>query len=117
VTTQAANSTEAVLARHFQAFLARDLEGIMKDYTPNAVVFAPNGPAAGSEAIRAGFAGLFGMFTPEVMANVKVTRQDISGEYAYVLWSALPVVPFGGDTFRVSGGKIVAQSFVGQMGP
>jgi ketosteroid isomerase-like protein len=110
-----ANSTEAVLGRHLQSLMARDLDIIMKDYANNAVMLTPNGPAEGKESIRAVFKGLLDIVTPEVSANFKLIRQDIHGEYAYILWSVAPVVPFGGDTFHIHNGKIVAQSFVGQI--
>ena len=111
-----ATTTEAVLKQHVQALLSRNVDSLMKDYSRDSVLFSPNGAFKGLESIRAGFTAVLGMLTPEAMANMKVIRQDIDGEYAYVLWSALPAVTFGGDTFRVHNGKIVMQSFVGQMG-
>jgi ketosteroid isomerase-like protein len=111
-----ATTTEAVLKQHIQALLSRNVDSLMKDYSRDSVLFSPNGASKGLESIRAGFTAVLGMMTPEAMANMKVIRQEIDGEYAYILWSALPVVPFGGDTFRVHNGKIVMQSFVGQMG-
>lgn len=110
-----ATGTEAVLKQHVQALVSRNLDSLMKDYSRDAVVFSPNGASKGLESIRAGFTAVLGMLTPEVMANLKVIKQEIDGEYAYILWSALPAVAFGGDTFRVHNGKIVMQSFVGQM--
>jgi ketosteroid isomerase-like protein len=109
-------TTEAVLKRHLQAFVSRNLDSIMRDYAPDAVVFSPNGASKGLESIQASFKAVLGMMTPEAMANMKVIRQEIDGEYAYYLWSAVPAVPFGGDTFHIHDGKIVMQSFVGQMG-
>ncbi len=110
------NSTEAVLGRHLQALMQRDLDTVMKDYASNAVIFTPSGPARGHQQIRAGFEGLLAAMTPEAFANFKLIKQDVDGEYAYVVWSAFPVVPFGGDTFHVRNGQIVSQSFVGQIG-
>ena len=109
------NSTEAVLGRHLRALMQRDLDSVMKDYASDAVIFTPTGPARDTESIRAGFAGLLGMMTPEAFSNFKLIKQDVHGEYAYILWSAAPVVTFGGDTFHVQNGKIVSQSFVGQI--
>jgi ketosteroid isomerase-like protein len=110
-----AKTTEAVVMQHVQALLSRDLDNIVRDYSHDAVVFAPMGAFKGHESIRAFFAeALKGVLTPESMANLKVISQNIEGEYAYATWSALPVVPFGGDTFRVRDGKIVMQSFVGR---
>jgi ketosteroid isomerase-like protein len=117
MTTRNARSIEAVLAHHNQAFLARDLDAIMQDYTNDSVVFTPNAAEKGLESIRAAFTRFLGRFAPEVLKNMKVARQDIAGEYAYVLWSAPPAVISGGDTFHIRNGKILGQSFVGQFGP
>jgi ketosteroid isomerase-like protein len=108
--------TEAVLKHHVQAILAGNLEDIMKDYSDESVLFTPQGAYKGRENIRAAFKGLLGVFTPELAAKMKLIKQDIDGEYACALWSAAPTIPFGGDTFCVRNGKIIMQSFVGQMG-
>ncbi len=109
-------TTEAVVGHHVQALMAGDIDEIMKDYTEESVVFSPNGTVKGLTAIRGSFTAIVGMLTPEVMGNMKVIKADNSGEYSYTLWSALPAVTFGGDTFHVRNGKIIKQSFVGQMG-
>jgi ketosteroid isomerase-like protein len=108
-------TTEAVLQHHVQALVSRNLDSIMKDYCDDSVLCTPNGTFKGLDSIRSNFTALLGMFTPEVLANLKSIKQDIVGEYAYVLWSALPAVTFGGDTFYIRNGKIMLQSFVGQM--
>jgi ketosteroid isomerase-like protein len=112
----AANTTEAVVGRHIQVLLSRDLDGVMKDYTQDSVFFTPNGVAKGLENIRAVFEGLLSTFPPELTANFKVIKQDINGEYAYHLWSMLPAVKLGSDTFHIHNGKIVMQSSVFQPG-
>lgn len=111
-----ATEIEAVLNHHVQALISRNIDNIMEDYTDDSVVFTPTATFKGLQGIRAGFTAMLGMFTPEVLANMKANKQEIEGEYAYVLWSALPAVPFGGDTFYVHDGKIIMQSFVGQLG-
>jgi ketosteroid isomerase-like protein len=112
----AKKTTEAVLQHHVQALVSRNLDGILEDYTDDSVLFFPQGAFKGLKNLRAAFTAVLGMLTPEALANMKVIKQEIDSEYAYVLWSALPAVTFGGDTFRVHNGKIVMQSFVGQMG-
>ncbi len=116
MTTTTLSTTEAVLGQHVQALIARDIDAIVSDYSDDAVVFAPNGVFKGLENIRAFFTGALGMLNPEAMNNLAVSKQEIDGEFAYVIWSALPVISFAGDTFCVRDGKIVLQSFVTQMG-
>jgi ketosteroid isomerase-like protein len=111
-------TTEAVLQHHVRALMARKLDELMKDYCEESIVCAPMGTAKGLKEIREGFAQVLKeMMTPETMANMKTIKQDINGDYAYVLWSALPAVPLGGDTFHVHNGIIMMQTFVGQTNP
>jgi ketosteroid isomerase-like protein len=114
--TAAAVTTETTLAQHVQALMSRDLDSIMEHYTEESVVFSPNGVSKGMANIRAFFAGALQLLSPEAMGNMKVIRQDFDGEYAYVLWSALPVLAFANDTFHIRDGKIVAQAFSTPMG-
>ena len=107
-----AKTTEAVLKHHDEALVSRNIEGIMEDYVDDSVIFTPSGSFKGLDAIRANFTGVLQMMAPEVMANMKTIKQDIDGEYGYVLWSAAPAIPFAGDTFHVHNGKIVMQSVV-----
>jgi ketosteroid isomerase-like protein len=116
MTTTTISTTESVLGQHIQALISRNLDAIISDFSDDAVVFTPNGAFKGPENIRAFFAASLNMLTPEAMNNLAVIKQDIDGEFAYVLWSAVPAVSFAGDTFCVRGGKIVLQSFVTQMG-
>jgi ketosteroid isomerase-like protein len=110
-------STEAILGHHVQALMSRDLDSIMEDYADNAVMFSPNGTFKGPEGIRACFMATLGKLMPEVIQNMKVIRQEIDGDYAYVFWSSAPSIPLGSDTFCVRDGKIVMQSFIAQIKP
>ena len=114
--TTSTSTTEGVLGQHVQALVSRNLDSIVQDYTDDAVVFSPNGGFKGHENIRAFFTAALEMLPPEVLNNLKVIKQDIDGEYAYVLWSAEPGLAFAGDTFCVRNGKIVMQSTVFQTG-
>jgi ketosteroid isomerase-like protein len=107
-----ATAIEAVLGHHVQALASRNIDEILKDYAPDSVIFSPNGASKGLESIRAAFKAFLGMLTPEAIANMKMIRQEIDGEYVYVIWSALPAITFGSDTLRIHNGKIVMQSVV-----
>ncbi len=109
-------TTVFVLGQHVQALVSRNLDAIMADYSHDAVIFSPNRAFKGPDNIRAFFTASLNMLPPEATNNLAVIKQDIDGEFAYVLWSALPVISFAGDTFCVRNGKIVLQSFVTQMG-
>ena len=103
-------STEATLGRHLQAF-GRGVDEIMRDYTNDSVLFTPDGPLAGLQAIRAFFDGFLRSSPPELLRAMTVTRQDVRGDVAYIMWKAEPFIPLATDTFVVRDGKILAQSF------
>jgi len=106
----AKTTVESVMQHHGQALLSGNLDELLKDYTKDSVMFTPMETYKGPERIREAFAGLTKMLPPEALANFKITKQEIQGEYAYVLWSALPTFPSAGDTFHVRNGKIIMQS-------
>jgi hypothetical protein len=45
-------STKDVLDHHLKCFGEGDLEGILADYSSDAVLFMPNGPLKGPDAIK-----------------------------------------------------------------
>ena len=112
-------STKDVLDHHLQCFGARDLDGILSDYAPGAVLFTPDGPLKGADAIRPLFQGMFAEFgKPGAAFSMK--QQSVEGDYAYILWTAETadnVYEVGTDTFVVRDGKIVAQSLAGKITP
>ena len=114
--TTSASVTESVVTQHVKTLVTRNLDAIVNDYSADAVLFAPNGAFKGKENIRAFFEAALGMLPKEATDNLKVLSQSFDGEFAYVLWSALPAVGFAGDSFCVRDGKIVMQCFVTQMG-
>ena len=102
--TGAQQASEYEVVQH-----AKDLDATMEDYTEESVAvgnLAP-GPSVGLTAVRELFRQAMEMFTPEMIANLKTARLDIVGEVAYVVWSALPAIPFASDTFVVRDGKIL----------
>jgi ketosteroid isomerase-like protein len=109
-------TNEAVMQHHGQALLSGNLDELIKDYTRDSVLFTPAETFKGLERIKAAFAGMMKMLPPEAIANFKVTKQEIQGEYVYLLWTAPPAVPFAGDTFHIHNGKIMMQSVVFSAG-
>ncbi len=112
-------STKDVLAHHIKCFFEFDLEGILSDYAPAAVLFTPDGPLRGADAIRPLFQAMFAEFgKPGAAFSMK--QESVEGDYAYILWTAETadnVYEVGTDTFVVRDGKIVAQSFAGKITP
>jgi len=112
-------STKDVLDHHLKCFDEGDLEGILSDYAPSAVLFTADGPLRGVNAIRPLFQAMVAEFG-KPGATFSMKQQFVEGDHAYILWSAETadnVYELGTDTFVVRDGKIVAQSFTGKITP
>src|SRR3989304_1146772 len=105
-----ATTTEAVLQHHVQALMSGNLDELLKDYTEESVFFYPQGTSKGLKNIRAAFTSMQKMFPADLLSRIKHIKQDTQGDDVYVLWSAPPEIPFGGDSFCVRNGKIMMQS-------
>ena len=83
------------------------------------MLFTPDGPLKGADAIRPLFQAMFAEFgKPGAAFTMK--QQFVDGDFAYILWTADTadnVYEVGTDTFVVRDGKIVAQSFAGKITP
>jgi ketosteroid isomerase-like protein len=112
-------STKDVIDHHLKCFGERDLQGILSDYAPDAVMFTANGALRGVDAIRPLFEAMIAEFAvPGATFHLK--QQSIEGDHGYILWDAETadnVYELGTDTFVVSGGKIVTQSYTGKIAP
>ena len=112
-------STKDVLDNHLKCFGEGDLNGILSDYAPGAVLFTPDGPLRGTNSIRPLFQAMIAEFGKPA-ATFSMKQQSVEGDYAYILWTAETaenVYELGTDTFVVRDGKIVAQSFTGTIAP
>jgi ketosteroid isomerase-like protein len=118
-TTKEMALTKDVLEHHLKCFGEGDLTGILSDYAPGAVLFTPDGPLRGANAIRPLFQAMIVEFgKPGAAFSMK--QYSVAGDYAHILWTAETadnVYELGTDTFVVRDGKIVAQSFTGKITP
>src|SRR5215510_4349246 len=111
-------STRQVVDNHLKAFGERDLEGILSDYAPAAVLFTPRGPLKGA-SIRELFVSLLAEFS-KPGATFSLDHLSVEGDYAYILWTAETAdnaYEAATDTFIVRDGKIAAQSFAARITP
>ena len=110
-------STKDVLDHHLKCFGEGDLTGILSDYAPGAVLFTPDGPLRGTDAIRPFYQAMFAEFG-KPGAVFSMQQESVEGDYAYILWTAETadnVYEVGTDTFVVRDGRIAAQSFAGKI--
>lgn len=112
-------STKDVLNHHLKCFAEGDLNGILSDYAPGAVLLTPDGPLRGTDGMRPLFQAMIAEFAkPGAAFHLK--QQDVEGDYAYIRWTAETadnVYELGTDTFVVQDGRIVAQSFAAKITP
>ena len=112
-------TTGDVLDQHLECFTDNDLDGVVADYSSDAVLFVPGKPLKGPDAIKPFFQAFFSEFA-KPGASFSMQQQYVEGDYAYILWSAETAdnsYEAATDTFVVRNGKIVAQSFAAKITP
>ena len=112
------HSTKQVVDNHLKSFAERDLDGILSDYAPDAVLFTPQGLLRG-KAIRELFEALISEFS-KPGSRFTLDHLSVDGDYAYILWRAETadhLYEAATDTFIVRDGKIVGQSFAARITP
>jgi ureidoacrylate peracid hydrolase len=116
---QKKRSTAEVLAHHFKCFADRDLDGIMADYSAEALFFTPEGALRGAEAIRGVFEKLLNEFA-KPGASVTSKKRLVEGEYVYSVFTAETPdnsYELASDTFVVRNGSIQMQAFTANVQP
>lgn len=109
-------STQAVLEHHLEAFYL-GIDAIMDDFTDDSVIITSSATYRGLLEIRAFFTALIEGLPAGFDEAVKILRQEIVGEVAFLLWEAKPWFPFCTDTFVVRNGKIAYQTFATVTAP
>lgn len=103
-------STEAVLQNHLRAATV-GVDAIMQDYTEDSVLITEDATHRGLAAIRGFFTALFEQLPAGFFEAMQMTRREIVGEVAYILWERKPIISRATDTFVVRNGKILFQTF------
>lgn len=112
-------STQSVIDNHLKCFGERDLDGILADYAPEAVLFTPQALLKGPEQIRPLFVALLAEFG-KPGASFRLNHLSVDGEHGFIVWSAETadnVYELATDTFVVRDGRIATQSFAGKITP
>lgn len=117
--TNSTNSTKDVIENHIRSLRERNLDAVLDDFAPDAVLFTPSGILRGRSQIKALFEGLLEEFGKPAASETLHTA-NFEGEHAYLIWSgetAKNRYEFATDTFLVRNGKIVTQSFAAKITP
>lgn len=110
-------NVETVLLRHLKSFQDNNLEAVISDYTNKSVLITPASTYTGVEEIKGFFVNLMDHF-PKQGSSFQLDKMEIEGTLAFILWHAKTpslIVPFATDTFIIKDGKILQQTFAGQL--
>ncbi len=111
--------TKKVLDHHLQTFQQNDLEGVMADYTEESILVTPDRTFTGLVEIRENFVGAF-QAMPTKGTTMTLIKTAVSKDVAYMVWKATtPTLEFkyATDTFIIENGKIVRQTYAGDVAP
>lgn len=101
---------QEIFQHHAVALMAGDIDGIVADYSDDAVFISPNGAQHGKEGVRAAFTALLADL-PDAKWDVPV--QVFDGNVLFITWSAVSSATRatdGVDTFVFDGDSITAQT-------
>ena len=101
---------QEVFQHHAEVLIAGDIDGIVSDYSDDAVFITPEGALHGKDGVRQGFEQLLGD-VPN--ADWDVPTQIFEGDVLFIEWSAKAAetrVEDGIDTFVFRDGLIRVQT-------
>ena len=113
--TVATDVTETILDNHLKSVAAGDLDAVLSDYAPDAVLYTPEGAVRGLEELRRFFRRFLATLPGGFVENFEMLRRHVEGEVAYIAWRSAGTVALGTDTFIVRDGKIVVQTVAAQV--
>jgi ketosteroid isomerase-like protein len=103
-----ARTPQEIFQHHAEALIGGDLEGIVADYSDDAVFITPQGVLRGKDGIREAFSRLLNDL-PD--AHWEVPTQIFEGNVLFIEWNAhakttratdgIDTFVFGGDHIRV----------------
>ena len=112
------SDTEAVVRNHLQAFLdQKGIGAIVRDYDDDARFISEGRTYHGRLEISDFFEDFIASLPPQAINRFSLRSLRVEGDMAYITWSVGHEIPQGTDTFVVSNGKIVSQTFAMYTAP
>ncbi len=112
------SDTEAVVRNHLQAFLdQKGIAAIVNDYDDDARFISEGRTYHGRPEISDFFEDFMASLPPQAINRFSLRSLRVEGNMAYITWSVGDEIPLGTDTFLVSNGKIVSQTFAMYAAP
>lgn len=111
--------TKQVLEHHMQTFAKNDLEGVMADYTEESILVTPDRTFTGLAEIKENFVGAF-QALPTIGTTITNIKSVATKDVGYIVWKATtPTLEFkyATDTFIIRDGKILRQTYAGDVAP
>lgn len=102
----------AVFDHHLTAFIERNMQENLADYTEDSVVIIPNTIFRGKAEIEGLFGALFKEFAQEG-SKFELTEKRVEGNIVYISWKASTPdneYRYATDTFLIEDGKIKIQT-------
>lgn len=106
-------STTAVLDRNTRAFAARDVDGLMENYTDQSVLITQEATYQGKAQIRAFFDQLVAEFDSRE-TTFTMQQRRVRESIAFIAWTAeTPARRYelGTDTFYIANDRILYQTY------
>ncbi|MBO6920419.1 MAG: nuclear transport factor 2 family protein [Rhizobiaceae bacterium] len=101
-----------VFDHHLTAFIDRNMEENLADYTEDSVVIIPNKIFRGLDEIEGFFGAIFEEFA-QPGSTFELTEKRVHGDTVYISWSAETPdnkYVYATDTFLIKDGKILTQT-------
>lgn len=108
--TASTRSPQEVFQHHAEVLIAGDIDGIVSDYSDDAVFITPAGTLHGKDGVRQGFEKLLADLPN---AEWDVPTQIFEGDVLFIEWNARSQstrAEDGIDTFVFADGRIRAQT-------
>src|SRR5260370_27736593 len=112
-------STAELVDHHLKCFAARAMDGVLADYSADAVFFGLEGALRGPNAIKPVFERMFAEFA-KPGGSVARKQRLIEGEYAYIVWTSETAdnsYELASDTIVIQNGNIRMQAFTAKVRP
>lgn len=106
-----------ILMRHLSSFRENDLQAVISDYTNESVLITQDAIYKGPDEIKVFFTGLIAQF-PKQKSSFELDKVIVNDELVYIVWHGKTPsldIPFATDTFIIKNGKILRQTFAGQL--
>ncbi|MFI9511280.1 nuclear transport factor 2 family protein [Nocardia sp. NPDC052566] len=105
--------TRELFQQHLKFWKAGDLDGLMRDFHPDAYMISARGVIKGLDNIRQLYAQVFEHeLTDDLRAGISFDKQKYEGDVAFSEWSG-PGIVYAADTMVVKDGLKWVETFAG----